>query len=64
MNFINILVEKGIVKNFGKIIISKNAEHWAEERPDSWLFRDHFPDYGENITIRDKYELYRAVLAG
>jgi len=49
----------GVVKNFGKIIINKNAEHWTEERPDIWQFWDHFLDYGANITIRDKYELYR-----
>ena len=50
----------GIVKNFGKITINKDAEHWTEERPDIWKFWDTFLDEGENIIIRDQYKLYRA----
>lgn len=50
----------GIVKNFGKITINRDASHWTEERPDVWKFWDYFLDEGENIIIRDKYKLYRA----
>ena len=50
----------GIVKNFGKVKINKDARHWTEERPDIWKFWDCFLDEGENIIIRDKYKLYRA----
>jgi len=50
----------GIVKNFGKITINREAEHWAETRPDVWKFWDYFLNEGENIIIRDKYELYRS----
>ena len=49
----------GIVKNFGKVEVNKNADHWTEERPEIWQFWDHFLDHGENIIIRDKYKLYR-----
>ena len=49
----------GIVKNFGKITVNHDAEHWTEQRPDIWQFWDHFLDYGMNIVIRDKYKLYR-----
>lgn len=50
----------GVVKNFGKVLVNKDAGHWTEERPDVWKFWDYFLDEGENITIRDKYKLYRA----
>lgn len=49
----------GVVKNFGRITIKKDAEHWTEKRPDVWKFWDYFLDEGENIIIRDKYKLYR-----
>jgi AraC family transcriptional regulator len=49
----------GIEKNFGKVTINKDAQHWTEERPEIWQFWDHFLDIGENIVIRDKYKLYR-----
>ena len=50
----------GVVKNFGRITLNQEAEHWQEERPDIWQFWDAFLDEGENIIIRDKYQLYRA----
>lgn len=50
----------GIVKNFGRITLNRDAEHWTEERPDVWKFWDYFLDEGENIIIRDKYKLYRS----
>lgn len=49
----------GIVKNFGKVKVNKDAEHWTGERPDIWSFWDHFLDFGMNIVIRDRYKLYR-----
>jgi AraC family transcriptional regulator len=49
----------GIVKNFGKVAINKDAQHWTEETPEIWQFWDHFLDHGENIVLRDKYKLYR-----
>lgn len=50
----------GIVKNFGRVTINQDAEHWKEERPDIWKLWDSFLDEGENVIIRDKYKLYRA----
>lgn len=50
----------GIVKNFDKVTVNNDAQHWTEKRPDIWQFWDHFLDDGENIIIRDKYELYRS----
>jgi len=52
----------GVIENFGKVKINKNAEHWTEEKPDIWEFWDKFLDEGENIIIRDKYKLYRSPL--
>jgi AraC family transcriptional regulator len=49
----------GIVKNFGKVAVNKDANHWTEERPEIWQFWDNFLNHGENIIIRDKYKLYR-----
>ena len=49
----------GVVKNFGKITVNKEAEHWTEQRPSVWKFWDYFLDEGENKIIRDKYNLYR-----
>lgn len=50
----------GVVKNFGKVTANKEAEHWTERSGDVWKFWDDFLDCGENITIRDKYKLYKA----
>jgi len=49
----------GVVRNFGKITVNKDAAHWTDTRPDVWRFWDTFLDEGENIIIRDKYGLYR-----
>lgn len=49
----------GIVKNFGKVTVNKDVQHWTEERPEIWQFWDDFLDRGENSIIRDKYKLYR-----
>ena len=49
----------GVVKNFGRVTVNKDAEQWTQERPDVWKFWDYFLDEGENIIIRDKYKLYR-----
>ncbi len=49
----------GIVRNFGKVKVNEDIQHWTEARPDVWKFWDHFLDEGENIIIRDKYKLYR-----
>ena len=52
----------GVVRNFGKVRINEQAEHWTEQRPDVWQFWEDFLDRGENRIIRDKYRLYRAPL--
>ena len=52
----------GIVRNFGRVKVNREAEHWTQERPDIWQFWDQFLDHGENIVIRDRYKLYRAPL--
>ena len=49
----------GIVKNFGKVKVNRDAEHWTDERPDIWQYWDHFLGFGMNIVIRDRYKLYR-----
>ena len=49
----------GIVKNFGRVTIHKDANHWTETRPEIWAFWDHFLNFGMNLVIRDKYQLYR-----
>lgn len=49
----------GITKNFGKVVVNKDAGHWTETRPDIWQYWNYFLDEGENLIIRDKYKLYR-----
>jgi AraC family transcriptional regulator len=49
----------GVVKNFGKWTVKKEAEHWTEKMGERWSFWNEFLDDGANLIIRDKYKLYR-----
>lgn len=49
----------GIVKNFGKWTVNKEAENWKEKMGERWALWDDFLNRGANLIIRNKYKLYR-----
>ena len=49
----------GVVKNFGKWTINKEAEHWQQRMGERWAFWDEYLNQGMDAKVA-RYGLYRA----